>query len=82
MQQEARKIDFFEPQGGRQKCVCGMWASMLHTHFNMVITRGFIPECTLDCPSENPPTKRPVAFYPKGVAMLDILRLEVRATKH
>ena len=27
MQQEARKIDFFEPHGGHQKCVCGMWAS-------------------------------------------------------
>ena len=38
MQQEAEKDDFFEPHGGRQKCVCGLWASMLHTHFNMVIT--------------------------------------------
>ena len=35
----------------------------------------------MDCPSENQPAKRPVAFYPKGVAMLDILRLEVKATR-
>ena len=27
VQQEARKIDFFLAHGGRQKCVCGMWAS-------------------------------------------------------
>ena len=32
----------------------------------------------MDCPSKNWPSKRPVAFYPKGVAMLDILRLEVK----
>ena len=35
----------------------------------------------MDCPSENQPSKRPVAFYPKGVAMLYILRLEVKATR-
>ena len=35
----------------------------------------------MDCPSENRPAQRPVAFYPKGVAMLDILRLEVKATR-
>ena len=35
----------------------------------------------MDCPSENPPTRQPVVFYPKGVALLDILRLEVKATR-
>ena len=35
----------------------------------------------MDRPSENQPAKRPVAFYPKGVAMLDILRLEVKASR-
>ena len=35
----------------------------------------------MDCSSENPPTRRPVAFYPKGVALFDILRLEVKATR-
>ena len=35
----------------------------------------------MDCLSGNQPTKRPVAFYPKGVALLDILRLEVKASR-
>ena len=76
-----KKLIFFKPHGGRQKCVCGMWATMLHTHFNMVIIWGFIPEWTLDCSSENQPTRRPVAFYLRGVASLDILRLGVKATR-
>ena len=35
----------------------------------------------MDCPSGNQHTNRPVAFYPKGVALLDILRLEVKASR-
>ena len=50
----------------------------LHTHFNTVIIWGFISEWTLDCSSENQPVRRPVSFYLKGVALLDILRLEVK----
>ena len=76
-----KNVIFSRPHGGRQKR--SMWnvGLKLHTHFNMVIIWGFIPEWTLDCPSENPPAKRPVAFYLKGVALLDILRLEVKATR-
>ena len=74
---EARKIDFFLPHGGRQKCVCDNVAYTKHSHFNMVLTWGFIPVWTLFCSSEIPPANRPVAFYLKGVALFDILRLEV-----
>ena len=54
---------------------CGPQAS--HTHFDMVIIWGFISEWTLDCSSKNLPARRPVVFYVKGVALLDILRFEV-----
>ena len=37
---EARKIDFFRPHGGRQKCVYVMWAYTKHSHFNTVLIWG------------------------------------------
>ena len=31
----------------------------------------------MNCSFKNPPARRPIAFYLKGVALLDILRFEV-----